>query len=175
MIEYTLEITSYCPHECSYCSTNASLTGTHISVEQVEQFLKENEVKLGDRINISGGEPVAHPKFWDILQLCKSITKDVWVYTNAFENIRYNTSVVKELNCEANVCMIPGETIYVPKTANKVHLLQLVRQGRAQELFPANIQLSSNAGNKASCKKCNHLVLQADGQIVKSPCKKKYT
>lgn len=143
-------------------------------MEQIEQFLKENDVKPEDRINISGGEPVAHPRFWDILQLCKSITKDVWVYTNAFENIRYNSTIIKELNCEANVCMVPGEDLYIPKTANKIHMLQLVPQGRAKGLLPARIQISNNAGDKESCKKCNHLVLQADGQIVKGPCKKNY-
>lgn len=172
--EYTLEITSYCPHECSYCSTNASLIGVPISVDQIEQFLKENEVKQGDRINISGGEPVSHPKFWDILQLCKSITKDVWVYTNAMENIRYNTSVIHEITCEANVCIVPGETIYIPETAKRIHMLQLVPQGRAKELRPVPVKLSGNAGDKEKCRTCNHLVLQANGYTAKAPCKKNY-
>lgn len=174
MNEYTLEITSYCPHECAYCSTNASRDGKHISFETIRQFLAQQNVKPGDRVNISGGEPLAHPRFWDILNLCKSKTDDVWVYTNALKNIRYNSSIVKEINCEANVCLVPGDTAYIPETATKIHLLQLVSQGRAKGIHPANIHVCGIIGNRETCKACNHLVLQADGQVVNGPCRKNY-
>jgi organic radical activating enzyme len=169
MTEYTIEITTYCPHNCNYCSTKATQDGIHIDIEIIKQFLNSNKIKATDRLNISGGEPLAHPKFWDILQMCKQITPDVWVYTNALTQIRYNTSVIEEIRVEANVCLTPGEDVYIPKNADKVHLLQLIPQGRANNMKNINVSLSG-----CDCSSCNHKVLQADGQIVEAPCKKKY-
>ena len=78
MAEYTIEITQYCPHNCNYCSTNATENGMHIDIETIKQFLYNyNSILTTDRINISGGEPLSHPKFYEILQLCKQLTPDV--------------------------------------------------------------------------------------------------
>lgn len=169
MAEYTIEITSYCPHNCFYCSTKATEDGIHINIETIKEFLNSNKILATDRINISGGEPLAHPKFYDILQMCKQLTPDVWVYTNAISKIRYNTSVIEEVRVEANVCLTPGEDVYIPKNADKVHLLQLIPQGRANNMKNINVSLSG-----CDCSNCNHKVLQADAQIVEAPCKKKY-
>ena len=167
MREFTVEITTFCPNECDYCSTNASKNGNHLEYEKIKQFL--SDVSCCDRINISGGEPLAHPRFWDILQLCKSITPDVWVYTNALNQIRYNSDVIHEVTVEANVCLVPGKVAYIPQSASLVHLLHLIPQGRAKNMQPIKSHLSG-----CNCSYCDHLVLQADGQIVNGPCKKQY-
>ena len=112
-MEVTIEITSYCPNNCDYCSTNASEFGKIISYADIEQFLKR--VENIDRINISGGEPLSHPEFYNILLLCESYTNNVWVYTNALRKIIYNSDVVKEIEVHANVCLIPGREVYLPK------------------------------------------------------------
>ncbi len=169
-MEYTIEITTYCPNSCDYCSTNASENGKHLDLAKIKEFL--NGAHYGDRINISGGEPLSHPGFYEILQFCKSKTDDVWVYTNAIEKIRYNTSVLEEIIVEANVCLVPGREVYIPQNADKVRLLQLVPTGRAENMQPANIHVSGNI--RDGCKGCNHLVLQADGRVVDAPCKKNY-
>jgi len=169
MPEYTIEITTYCPHNCSYCSTNAATNGIHTNIETIKQFLQNNKILATDRINISGGEPLAHPRFYEILQLCKELTPDVWVYTNAISKIRYNTSVIGEIQVEANVCLTPGEDVYIPKNADKVHLLQLIPQGRGIDIKPIDVKLSGE-----NCVSCNHKVLQANGRVVAAPCKKKY-
>jgi len=130
------------------------------------------------RINISGGEPLSHPFFITILQLCETYTPNVWVYTNALKQIMYNTDVVKEIRVEANVCLTPGKEVYIPKNADKVHLLQLIPQGRAKDMKPANIAVSSNLipEKKAEhdCAHCGHVLLQANRKVVESPCKKCY-
>lgn len=172
MSEYTVEITSYCPNNCSYCSTNAGNNEKHLPYDKVAEFLAD--IKSIDRINISGGEPLSHPRFWDILQYCQSKTNDVWVYTNALKNIRYNADILREITIEANVCIIPGKLAYIPKHADKVHLLQLVQQGRARNIEPINVHASGNMRGREDCKKCDHTVLQADGQIVRGPCRKNY-
>ncbi len=172
MKEYTIEITSYCTYNCDYCSTNATKNGGFIDVKIIEKFLMGSKVTQDDRINISGGEPLAHPQFYHILQMCKSLTPDVWVYTNELTQIRYNTDIIKEIKTEANVCLVPGKDVYIPKNADKVRLLQLIPQGRAKNMKPANIHISGNCTNK--CGECSNVVLQADGKVVDAPCKKNY-
>jgi organic radical activating enzyme len=179
-MEVTLEITDICPNNCEYCSTNAKLAGyLRLTQAEVNLFLnditKNNEI---DRINISGGEPLSHPQFYDIYCLCKSYTNNVWVYTNALNQIMYNTDVIKEIKVEANVCLVPGKEVYIPKNADKVHLLQLVPQGRAKDMKPANIKVSSNLLPKEQdahdCAHCGHVLFQANRKVVESPCKKCY-
>ncbi len=169
-MEYTIEITTYCPNNCDYCSTMANTKGRGLNINIIKEFI--NTIPRGSRINISGGEPLSHPYFWEILQSCYGITDDVWVYTNALRQIRYNANVIDEVIVEANVCLVPGQDIYIPEKADKVRLLQLVSTGRAKDMKPANIHVSGNI--RDGCQGCSHKVLQADGKIVDAPCKKDY-
>lgn len=173
-LEVTIEITSYCPHYCNYCSTNAGPKGKHLSYERILKFLESLEDI--DRINISGGEPLSHPKFYDILNLCYKITNDVRVYTNAIKHIIFNSDIIKEITIEANVCIAPGHIVWIPEKADKIHLLKLVHQGRAKNIPEKEIVVSHNFEMDCThdCKKCLNILLQADGQVVSSPCKKKY-
>ncbi len=172
-MEITIEITQYCPNRCSYCSSNASPKGKHLETKKILLFLKEQ--KNVTRINISGGEPLAHPDFYKILQTCYLITSNVYVYTNAIRQLIFNSDIVKEVSVEANVCIVPGRTAYIPEKVGKVHLLKLVHQGRAKKLPKTEIRVSSNFEScSGKCSECTHILLQADGQIVKAPCNKKY-
>ena len=179
-MEITIEITDYCLNNCEYCSTNAGPKRDNIlKFAEIVQFLNDVSSKhCINRINISGGEPLSHPDFYDILNVCKSHTSNVWVYTNALTQIMYNTDIVKEIKVEANVCLVPGKEVYIPKTANKVHLLQLVKQVRAKNMEPAKFHVSSNIERADdcdhNCDNCKHVLLQADRKIVSAPCKKEY-
>lgn len=181
-MEFTIEITQYCENGCDYCSTNASEDGEHLSFDSIRNFLeryKDEQILVkADRINISGGEPLAHPEFYKILKYCKQITDNVWVYTNALDKIIYNTDVVREISVEANVCLVPGRSVYLPENVDKTHLLQLVLQGRAKDMKQGKYHVSSNIAkqnnHKHDCFTCKHLVLQADGRIVDAPCRKDY-
>ena len=178
-MEVTLEITDYCPNNCKYCSTEAGLHKEHkLSLADVELFLARiaiDEGKTVDRINISGGEPLSHPEFYRILSVCKMFTPNVWVYTNAITQLLYNTTVIDEVKVEANVCLVPGEKVYIPKNADKVHLLQLVPQGRAKDMKPAKFHVSGNIIGEHKCAECKHMLLQADGKVMEAPCKKDYS
>jgi hypothetical protein len=171
-MELTIEITQYCDKNCGYCSTNATPAGKHLDFATIKDFLHTHKGNI-DRINISGGEPLAHPEFYEILYYCRLFTENVWVYTNALDRIIYNTSVIKEIEVEANVCLTPGEYVYLPARAQKTHLLQLVKQGKAKDMDIGNYHVSSNITG-CGCDKCNHAVLQANGKIVSAPCKKEY-
>jgi len=177
-MEITLEITDYCPNNCNYCSTEAGKDKTHrVTPASIDFFLVDTEEKGNtiDRINISGGEPLAHPNFYEILIICKRFTDNVWVYTNAITQLLYNTTIIDEIKVEANVCLVPGESAYIPKNVDKVHLLQLVPQGKGKDMKPANFHVSGNIVGEHKCAECNHKLLQADGKIMDAPCKKDYS
>jgi len=179
-MEVTIEITDYCPNECDYCSTNAGpIRHNIVGRKEINTFLNRasNDNNI-TRINISGGEPLSHPDFYGILNLCKSYTRNVWVYTNALTQIIYNSDIIKEMKVEANTCLVPGREIYIPKNVDKVHLLQLVRQGRAKDMNPGKYHISNNIEKMSdcdhNCDTCQHILLQADRKIVAAPCKKDY-
>ena len=173
-MEVTIEITKFCENMCEYCSTNATPEGEHLDIEAISKFLSSIKLDPIDRINISGGEPLAHPDFYAILKLCEAYTDNVWVYTNALKQIIYNADVIGEIEVHANVCLVPGKLSYLPQKADKVHLLKLIKQGRAEDMDAGNFQVSGNLKGCDACSKCDHLLLQADGKIVDAPCKKDY-
>jgi len=172
-VEVTIEITKYCPNECEYCSTNASVVGKSLDYKDICDFLESIEQPI-TRINISGGEPLAHPQFYNILGLCELYTDNVWVYTNALKKIIYNTDIVDEIEVHANVCLVPGKRVYLPKNVDQVHLLKLVKQGKAKDMDDGNFSVSGNLRGCDACGQCDHVLLQADGKIVDAPCKKEY-
>ncbi len=176
-MEFTIEITQYCDNGCDYCSTDASEDGQHLSLDTIRNFFRRY-YNVVSRINISGGEPLAHPEFYRILKHCKQITDNVWVYTNALDKIIYNTDIVKEITVEANVCLVLGRSVYLPENVDKTHLLQLIPQGKAKGMASGNYHVSSNIARQNDhghdCSTCKHLLLQANGKIVDAPCRKDY-
>jgi hypothetical protein len=175
MVELTIEITNFCENNCNFCSSDAKPSGEHLSFERIKEFLsdyeRQNYIDPISRINISGGEPLAHPDFYKILKYCKRITRNVWVYTNAIERLAYNSHVVTEIKVVANVCIIPGEDNYIPQGRFSVHLLKFVPQGRGKHKSTPTISASGNFNNE-HCSECNQPTLLADGCVVTAPCRK---
>jgi len=165
--ELTLELTNYCPNDCDYCSSNATQNKEEaywLTLEQVKLLvtIRESE-SLYDIIHLSGGEPLAHPDFYDILEFCKQYTKTVVVHSNAIKNIAFNPNVIDGIYVEAY--------LNVPETTDKIHVLKRVKQGR--ELQKPEVHLSCNwQKNSEECDRCNHNVLRYDGIKVKAPCQK---
>ena len=162
MREVTIELTNYCPNECPYCSSNAGPEGSdYLSVETITGFLKDDEY---DRINISGGEPLSHPQFYNILQLCKKRvvkrTGFVAVYTNEFDCIMFNANVKSGVRVEANVPLLPNTDI--------VHVLKMIRQG--YEAKRPDVHYSCNWDKE--CAICAHTVLKPNGEVGNTPCTK---
>ncbi len=167
--EITLEITQYCPHNCEYCSTKATKERKHLmDMDLIIDFIrKENP----DIINISGGEPLSHPDFYSILKYCKEkIGEDnVWVYTNAIKNIRFNSDIIEDgITTHANTIIKEGK-INIPK-ADKVHFLELQKHGNAKK---NNMKKVDYEFSGDLCENCNHKVLQVNKKTTK-PCNKEY-
>lgn len=161
MREFTVELTNFCPHHCSYCSSNS------VDVYEKAHFLTVDEVlhaldveKCWDVIHLSGGEPMAHPQFYWILQLCQQRAKRVIVHTNAIQDIAFNPNVIDGVYVEAY--------LNVPETADMVHVLKRVDQGREAK----RPKMHASCNWTQECHECGHHVLRYDGVLVESPCKK---
>ena len=182
-IELTIEITQRCPEGCDFCSSRATTdSNVMLTEEDVMEIIESIDRQVGmesiGRINISGGEPLSHPDFFAIKRLCDVMAgrENVYVYTNAITNLIYNTSVIENgVTIHANVVLIPGRTANIPKRADKVHLLKLIKQGRAENLDVEDLDyhVSQNILEK-ECSGCSHILVQADGRVRIAPCKKEY-
>ena len=175
MVELTIEITNFCENDCDFCSSDAKPSGGHLPFDKITEFLSEYECKNHidpiSRINISGGEPLAHPDFYKILQYCERITDNVWVYTNAIKKLAYNSHVIDEVHVMANVCVVPGWENYIPQGNFQIHLLKLLPQGRGINFGREPITASGNF-NGEKCILCTQPTLKANGEVAVAPCRK---
>lgn len=159
MNELTIEITDYCPHNCKYCSSNATdnfKEATYLPLVDIAEYLNG---KRFDRIIISGGEPMAHPKFYDIFCLCQEYCDDVLVYSNLITHLVYNPSVIDGVYLEANLTVLPE--------VDKIHILRRVKQGK--EANRPEVHLSRNFSENCECE---HHILRPSGELTKTPCNK---
>lgn len=157
--EITIEITDFCEENCSYCSSKA------IDCKEDAEFLSLEKIKeiIGDKqyehIIISGGEPLAHPKFYEILQFAKDHSNDVIVYSNEIEHLIYNANVIDSVYVEANITLT--------KETKKVHILKRVEQGREKER--PEVKFSRNWEENCSCDK---RLVRPSGELMRHPCDK---
>jgi len=157
--EITFELTDYCPHSCPYCSSSATSDkdkAVWLSVNYIRDMLSE---KRFNHIVLSGGEPLSHPDFYNILMLCKQHSDDVVVYSNAITHLIYNQSVIDGVYLEANITVLPE--------VDKIHILRRVKQGK--EAARPEVHLSRNFNEDCSCE---HRIIRPNGEIGKSPCDK---
>jgi len=161
MKEITFELTNYCPNKCPYCSSSTvddRRLATLLPIEKIKQVLSAS--MSNKRINLSGGEPLSHPQFYDILSLCKQHSEEVVIYTNAIEHIVFNPSAIDGVHVDANLTL--------EDNVEQLHVLRRVEQGR-QRTRPA-VSFSRN-WDQQPCGPCEHVVVRPDGKYVK-PCAK---
>ncbi len=157
--EITFELTNYCEHKCKFCSSLSvadHFRAVYIEFREVERILGN---KRFDHIFLSGGEPLSHPMFYDILKLCEKHTEDVVVYSNAIRHLIYNAQAIDGVYLECEVTPTP-ET-------RRVKVLKRIGQGR--EFIRPEVALSRN--NLGDCE-CNHITVNPRGELMKSPCAK---
>jgi len=164
--EFTVEITDFCRHNCKYCSSNTTddySKGLFPSVEEIEDAIKDELERRGvdrlDRLNISGGEPLAHPQFYFIWIMCEKYAEDVVLYSNLVPHRMYNMGVIDGVTLEGNLT--------VDDYTKKIHILKRVKQGR--EAKRPEVKFSKNFTEQCAC---DHHVMRPNGRIVKTPCNK---
>lgn len=159
MDEITFEITDYCPYECSYCSSKSiddKDKAEYLKLEKIKDIL---EGKHYEHIIISGGEPLSHPDFYEILKTCKEHSDDVIVYSNEIEHLIYNPNVIDSVYVEANLT--------ITKETERVNILKRVKQGKEKKR--PEIKFSKNWTENCSCE---DRVVRPDGKITRHPCDK---
>ncbi len=79
-----VELTEKCNQDCYYCYNNsgANLKKTEISEEMLFPAISELSEKGLEVVELTGGEPLLHPHFFDILDYCFKNLKLVSVLTN---------------------------------------------------------------------------------------------
>lgn len=158
--EITFELTDFCEEGCEYCSSNAISDikyATFLNIEIIEKALYDQTF---ERIHLSGGEPLAHPNFYQILRLCQEHTEDVVVHTNLLKHIIFNGNVIDNIYIEENLS--------VSSDVDKVNILKRIEQGKERKR--PEVHFSGNWTHE--CNDCDQPIIRADGVMVKSPCKK---
>jgi hypothetical protein len=159
--EITIELTDFCEVGCKFCSSSSRpdvRKATFIEIETVRCVLIG---KWFDHIILSGGEPLAHPKFYEIYKLCEKYTDDVVVYSNLIRHRIYNAHVIDGVYLEAKLTVLEDLDV--------LNILKRIRQGR--ELDRPEVTFSRNF-SEVGCTRCDHRVVRPDGSITEAPCKK---
>jgi MoaA/NifB/PqqE/SkfB family radical SAM enzyme len=166
MNKITIEITNFCPNSCKYCSSNIVndiKDATFLSVEKILEILikiqKEKNIIMFEQIIISGGEPLSHPNFYQILSLLRLYTKDVLVYSNMITHICFNANVIDNIYVESNLT--------ISSDVDKIHILKRIEQGKEKKR--PEVVYSKNFTQECNC---YELVILSNGEITDSPCKK---
>ncbi len=68
-----LEITSACNLSCRWCFVRAVRPERHMRLDQIETLLAEARPVLGPSLHLTGGEPLVHPRFKEILDSAEAL------------------------------------------------------------------------------------------------------
>lgn len=78
-----IQITTRCNMSCAHCGYSCTKHGEDMSMDVFRAAAKEAWGR-GDVINLGGGEPTLHPRFWEMLGLALGYSEDQspWLATN---------------------------------------------------------------------------------------------
>lgn len=82
-INVTLKITNACNLNCLHCHSRSGTTRNHMEMKIVNKLIDEFKKMKVFGVNISGGEPLLHPHFFDIVKSLDENGIRVTVSTNA--------------------------------------------------------------------------------------------
>lgn len=81
--EVTIEIIQKCESNCIFCSSNSTIAAnSEIPLEKITEIVDFCKAHGSKSINISGGEPLLHPRIVDIINTVKSRELKAVVYTS---------------------------------------------------------------------------------------------
>lgn len=75
------QITTKCNMTCGHCGFACGAKGENMSLEIFKNVLKFHIEHGADSVQLGGGEPTIHPKFWQFLELAREcVENDLTVY-----------------------------------------------------------------------------------------------
>lgn len=82
MMSVLLELTYACNLDCTFCYNDLSIGGQRLSLEQYRELL-EDLASLGVlNLSLTGGEPLAHPRFFEIASHARNLGFVIRIKTN---------------------------------------------------------------------------------------------
>ena len=82
LMSVMLELTYACNLDCAFCYNDVSLDGTRLSLDQY-QVLLDDLASMGVlNLTLTGGEPLAHPRFFEIARHARALGFVIRIKTN---------------------------------------------------------------------------------------------
>lgn len=109
-------ITDMCDQRCKHCyifSEDNYKCIKEMDFKQIKSTLKQIK-DMCEKLNrlpylyITGGDPILHPNFWDLLELCKKDNIPFTILGNPFHLTYENCKRMKELGCDKYQMSIDG-------------------------------------------------------------------
>lgn len=109
-------ITDYCDQRCKHCyifSDKAGMTLDMMTVSEMRQVLNNIEnmcavINRNPYFYITGGDPLLHPNFWDLMELIKKKKYRFTIMGNPFHLNNEVALKLKEFGCEKYQMSIDG-------------------------------------------------------------------
>ncbi len=98
----SIELTHNCPLKCKHCYVEAG-SGDSLSTKLVKKILDDVEELNIQQIQLTGGEPLLHPQFAEILESLISKNKEVQIFTSGFVFNDHIGSMLKRYNNNKNI------------------------------------------------------------------------
>lgn len=115
LCEMNIEITQRCMQNCKHCSSSATTHATNqLSYDEVQALVSEFKQLGGCEIEISGGEPLLHPRIFDILRFVKKEGLQLSLFTCGNFQESMNESEISvsnklaQIGLEKVVCSLHG-------------------------------------------------------------------
>ena len=120
-----IEVTDRCNLSCPTCYAMSSPHyGRHRTMEEIEQMFDVIVASEGepDVVQLSGGEPTIHPRFWDIMDLAK---------TKPIKHLMLNTNGIRIANdpgfAEKLATYMPDFELYLQWDSSRASVLEILR------------------------------------------------
>lgn len=116
-----ISICSWCDKECSFCYRNANTSGTFMSIKDFRDIIKQSNEMGVYQVALGGGNPNQHPKFIDLLKICREEFGIVPSYTT---NGRGMTKEI--INATKKYCGSVAISFYEPYSEFKDNISKLL-------------------------------------------------
>jgi uncharacterized radical SAM superfamily Fe-S cluster-containing enzyme len=133
-----LEVTDHCNLRCPTCyASSGPERSTHRSLAQIERMLDRICANEGepDIVQISGGEPTTHPRFFEILDACRR---------RPIRHLMVNTNGLRIANepgfAEGLAAYMPGFEVYLQMDSLRRDPLVALRGGDLREVHARAIE-----------------------------------
>ena len=109
--ELKIEVNRNCPLECLHCSSNGMPSATEeLAPEKVRELISEFAYLGGEKLCISGGEPLCYEGLPVIIDACRRTNIETAIYTTG---IRSNGGYLKSISDRISALLCEGDVKFI--------------------------------------------------------------